>query len=142
MSLKSIKLLMLVSGIYDGILGLAFALGAVTLFRVFGVTLPNHLGYIRFPGLVLLIFAAMFFRIAADPVKRREQLAYGMALKASYVALVAWYWVRGDMPAMWIPLAWIDAAFLVLYVFAWRALIAAAATASLRESEQRAVYKS
>lgn len=120
MSLLWIRIIMVLSGIYDGLLGLAFFLAAPAVFRIAGVIPPNHFGYVRFPGLILLIFAVMFLRIAADPVARREQILYGMALKVSYFSLVFWYQFRGGIPTLWIPFAWADVAFFLLFIACWR----------------------
>jgi len=117
-----IKLVLAASGIYDAVIGLAMFFAAPALFRAFHVELPNHDGYIRFPALVLLIFAVMFFRAAADPVARREMLLYGAALKLSYFGLVFWYQFNGGVPRMWVPLAWADVAFFTLFVMGWRSV--------------------
>jgi hypothetical protein len=111
------------SGIYDGVLGLAFLVFPVTIYRVAQVTPPNHWGYIRFLALLLLIFAGMFFAIAANPQKRREQMLYGMALKISYAATVFAYQLQpGGIPALWVPWAWADLVFLILFWWSWRSL--------------------
>ncbi len=115
-----IKPLFVLAGLYDGILGLAFLFSAMAIFRGFGVEPPNHVGYVQFPALLLLIFAAMFFHIAADPVRHRGLIPYGMALKLSYSGLVFWHQATGGLPFMWIPWAWADLAFFVLFAAAWR----------------------
>ena len=120
MPITWIKAFFLLSGLYDGLLGIVFFLFPAQIFRMAAVTPPNHYGYVQFSALLLIVFGAMFLRIAADPVTRREQMLYGMGLKASYVSLVLWYQLRGGVPALWIPWAWIDAVFLVLFFVAWR----------------------
>jgi hypothetical protein len=123
MSKTWVKVVLFLSGIYDAALGLAFSLGGPALLRELHIVPPNHGGYIRFPGLVLLIFAAMFLRAAGDPLRRSDVLLYGAALKVSYFSLVFWYQFRGSLPGrMWIPLAWTDVAFFVLMVMGWRAV--------------------
>ena len=120
MSIRWIKLLLLVCGIYDLLLGAVVAIAPAAFFRIAGVTPPNHYGYVQFPALLLIIFGAMFLRAAADPVRRRDVIVYGMALKASYSGLVFWYELHGGVPALWIPWAWADLAFLLLFLVAWR----------------------
>ncbi len=117
---KWIKPLFVVAGLYDGILGLAFLFFAMPLFDWFGVTRPNHVGYVQFPALLLMIFGAMFFRIAANPVKNRDLILYGVALKVSYSGLVFWHELTAGIPSMWLPWAWLDLGFLVLFLLAWR----------------------
>jgi hypothetical protein len=109
-----------IAGIYDGVLGLAFLFFPASLFRWFDVTAPNHLGYVRFPALLLIVFALMFFQIAKDPGKYRCLMPYGMGLKIAYCSTVFGYALAGGMPGMWIPWAWADLVFLGLFLLAWR----------------------
>lgn len=121
MSVRWIKTLLIVAAIYDGVAGIVFLLAPATLFNMAGVVPPNHFGYVQFPALLLVIFAAMFLHASTDPAARREVLTYGMALKASYSGLVFWYAFHGGVPALWIPWAWADLGFLLLFFLAWRA---------------------
>ena len=120
MNLKWVRTLFVIAGLYDGILAVAFLLFAPAIFQRFGIEPPNHLGYVKFPALLLLIFTAMFFRIAGAPVKNRELILYGVALKIAYCGTVFWYQITQGIPFMWIPWAWADLAFLVLFLIAWK----------------------
>ena len=120
MTVSWIKVVLTLSGIYDGVIGLIFLLVPATLFRTAGITPPNHFGYVQFPALLLIIFGIMFLRAASDPVGRRETLIYGMALKASYAGLVFWYQLHGGVPMLWVPFAWADTAFFILFFFGWK----------------------
>jgi len=115
-----IRILLILSGLYDGLLGVVVVVAPSALFTAFHVTPPNHFGYVQFPALMLIIFGVMFLRAAANPVARRELIAYGIALKASYSGLVFWYQFHGGVPNLWIPWAWADLLFLVLFFLAWR----------------------
>lgn len=108
-----------VAAVYDGILGLAFVGLAPTIFDAFGVTRPNHLGYVQFPGLLLIVFALMFARIARAPQPNRHLMIYGILLKASFCGVVFWHWLLHDVPGMWKPLALADAVFGALFVWAY-----------------------
>jgi len=120
MAITWIKVVLTASGIYDFVIGLVFLLAPAALFRVAGVIPPNHFGYVQFPALFLIIFGVMFLRAAADPVARRDQLLYGMALKASYAGLVFWYQLHGGVPMLWIPFAWADVCFFIVFLLGWR----------------------
>lgn len=120
MSTSLVKALFVVAGIYEGLLGLAFLTLPLQIFEMFAVEPPNHLGYVQFPALLLVVFAVMFFKVASDPLKYRELIPYGCGLKMSYCGLVFYYDMSGGIPAMWIPFAWADLAFLVLFVLAWK----------------------
>ena len=76
------------SAIYDLAIGAAFLVMGASLFEKFDVVPPNHPGYFQFPALILLIFAAIFARIAINPIRNRSLILYGVALKASYSGLV------------------------------------------------------
>lgn len=122
MWMKWIKALFAICGVYDGALGAAFLVMPAAIYRISGVTPPNHFGYVQFPALLLVVFGAMFFMIAADPAVRREQILYGMALKASYFGLVFWYQLNGGVPMLWIPFAWADLVCFFLFWLAWKEL--------------------
>lgn len=122
MSIKWIKLLFLVSGIYDALLGVSFLLFGTEIFRLANVTPPNHMGYVQFPALLLILFGIMFLLIVRDPHGRREWIPFGMGLKASYFGLVFWHELLGDIPRLWIPWAWADLIFFLLFLAAWRNL--------------------
>jgi hypothetical protein len=122
MSLTWVKVLLVICGIYDGLLGIVVVLAPATFFRIANVTPPNHFGYVQFPALLLIIFCVIFLRGAADPAKRKDALCYGIALKASYSGLVFWYELHGGVPMLWIPWAWTDLGFLALFLLALRAV--------------------
>lgn len=122
MSLKWIKFLFLASGIYDAVLGSIFLLFGLEVFRQAGVTPPNHVGYIQFPAMLLILFGIMFLQIAGDPEKRREWIPFGMGLKFSYFGVVFWHEIHTGIPMLWIPFAWIDLCFFALFFVVWRQL--------------------
>lgn len=119
MSIKWVKILFVIAGLYDLILGIAFIGFASAVFAYYGVEPPNHMAYVKFPALLLLVFAAMYFRIACNPILNRELILFGCGLKVSYVVIAFWYELTIGIPSMWMPWAWADLAFLVLFVIAW-----------------------
>lgn len=114
-----IKPLFVFAALYDGVLGLAFLFASAAIFAFYGVEPPNHPAYVQFPALLLLIFAAMFLVIAANPAKHHALIPYGIALKASYSGLAFWYEATRGIPSMWMPWAWGDLAFLIVFAYAW-----------------------
>lgn len=119
---KWIKILFLVAALYDGILGVAFIVAPGAIFAMYGVEPPNHMAYVQFPAFLLIIFAVMFYRVAMDPVANRDLILYGCGLKVAYSGLAFWYELTTGIPSMWIPWAWADLVFLVLFVASWRGL--------------------
>lgn len=120
------KPLFYVSALYDGLLGLAFFSCNEGIFEYFHVTPPNHPGYVKFPALLLIIFGLLFLKIARDPEANRDLIVYGILLKIAYAGLVFWYHFTTGVPQMWMWCAYIDTAFLILYILAWRKRIARA----------------
>jgi hypothetical protein len=119
MNIRWIRWLFAIAGIYDFGLGGAFLVSGPSLFETAGVPEPNHWGYPQFGALLLMTFGAMFFAVAASPVANRNLIPFGMLLKLSYVGIVAYYWVLGDVPLLFKPFAFIDALMLVLFGLAY-----------------------
>ena len=128
MSHRWIKAAFIVSGIYDLVLGGVMFFASPQVFQWAGITGPDP-GYVQFPALLVALFGLMFLQIGAGPAARREMIPYGIGLKAAYCGVVFWYQMKGTAPAMWLPLAWIDFVFLILFVIAWRKLAPKAAQA-------------
>jgi hypothetical protein len=89
---------------------------------MYGVEPPNHMAYVQFPAFLLIIFAVMFYRVAMDPIGNRDLILYGCGLKASYCMLVLVYALTSGISSMWIPWAWADLVFLVLFAISWMSL--------------------
>ena len=119
MQMRWIRVLFAVSALYDGVLGIAFLFFGSAIFHQTGTPLPNHMGYIAFPALLLILFGVMFWRVAADPIRNRDLVLYGVGLKASYSGVAFWYEVHGGIPSLWLPWAWIDLLFLLMFFIAW-----------------------
>jgi hypothetical protein len=119
MSVSTVRLLFVVAGLYDFVIGLAFLFFGPQVFDAAAVPHPNHWGYLQFGSLLLIIFGVMFFAVAHNPVANRNLIPYGMLLKVSYTGLVAYYWVTTDCPFMFKPFAVIDAVMFVLLFLAY-----------------------
>ncbi len=130
MNRRSIAWLFRVAALYDGVLGLAFVFFWRAIFSRMGVPPPNHGAYVQFPGLLLLIFAALFLQIARDPGANRDLILYAIALKIAYSGTVFWYQLTTGIPSMWTWFAWADLAFLVLFVVARQSLRSSARAAA------------
>jgi hypothetical protein len=124
-----IATIFIAAALYDGLLGLAFLFAASSVFAFYGVTPPNHYGYVQFPAAVLIIFALMFVAVARRPLPNRNLIPYGILLKLAYSLTVLYYWISSGIPGMWKPFAVID--LLTVIPFAW-------AYASLRDTKKPA----
>jgi hypothetical protein len=116
---RMVSIVFALSGVYDGLLGSAFLLAPASLFANFGVTPPNHWGYVQFGAAVLIVFAIMFFQVAANPAANRNLIPYGILVKLAYTGVVLAYWLSEGLPDMWKPFAIIDTVFAILFTLAW-----------------------
>ena len=115
-------MLFIVAALYDGVLGAAFLFASGALFDWFGVTPPNHPGYVQFPAALLIVFAVMFMAIAVNPVRNRNLIPYGILLKMSYCGVVSFHWLTAGIPDMWKPFCVFDLCFPHCLHWAWAAL--------------------
>jgi hypothetical protein len=107
------------SALYDGLLGLIFLLSPGAMYERFGVTPPNHWGYVQFPAAMLIIFGVMFLQVAVNPAANRNLIPYGFLLKVAYSGTVFAYWFTVGIPDMWKPFAVADTVFAIAFTWAW-----------------------
>lgn len=119
---KWIRPFYIISALYDGILGVLFLVFPLQLFKVVNVVPPNHIGYVQFPALLLIVFAVIFFNIARDPLENKNLILYGILLKFSYCSVVLYYWVLGSIPSFWVPFAFFDLAFMITFIFSYKVI--------------------
>ena len=121
-STRAISVLYWLVALYDGILGAAFLLAPGEVYRMAGITPPNHWAYVQFPAALLVIFSLMFVAIARNPVPNRNLVIFGILLKVAYCSLAFWYWFADGIPTIWKPFAVIDLITALLFVWCYRAL--------------------
>jgi hypothetical protein len=117
-----VPLLFCVAAIYDAILGTAFLLAPAQVFDWLDIPPPNHLGYVQFPGALLVVFALMYAAVARKPKENRNLIPYGILLKVSYCGVVLLHWVSSELHWIWKQFFIADFVFLALFVWAWRAI--------------------
>lgn len=122
MSLDQMKLLFVIAGLYDLLIGAVFLLFGAQLFSAAEIPPPNHWGYLQFAALELIIFGLMFLAVSRDPASQRGMIVYGLLLKASYVGLAGYYWIVGECPRLFQPFVVIDAIMFVLFLIAYTGL--------------------
>lgn len=119
---KWIRPLFVFAALYDIVLGAAYFVLYPTLYARFGVTLPNHPGYVQLNALFVAIMGVGFWMVANAPARNRDMITLGALFKAAYAGIVFVYWARGMMPSMWLIWAVCDTLFLVSFLVALRAL--------------------
>lgn len=122
MNLKTIKMLFIISALYDFILGVVFLIGFKQIYNYFSITLPNHDGYVQFGAALVTIFGVGFWFVAQDPQRNRDIIKMGILLKLSYAGVVFCHAAFGNLPAIWLPFAWFDVIFLIFFIFSLKAL--------------------
>jgi hypothetical protein len=121
MSVKSVRWLFTIAGLYDIVLGAAFLVAGGAILTKFGVTLPPHDAYLQFPALLLVVFGLMFLAVAARPHANRNLIFYGLLMKLSYGGVILWHWV-GTSPGiddLWKPFAVLDVIWAALFLWAY-----------------------
>ena len=121
---------LLVLAIYDTVLGILFLIAYEAIYAAFGVTPPNHPAYVQFGAANVVIIGIGFWLAARAPERNRDILKLGFLTKIAYAGIVFGYLLRGMMPGMWVPFAWIDLVMAIGLVAALRAIPAPAAPAS------------
>ena len=122
MNEKTLKIFYVIAALYDGVLGVAFLLFPAAIYAMYAVEPPNHMAYVQFPALLLIVFGAMFFQISRNPAKNRELILYGCGLKVSYCSMVFGYMATSGVPAMYVPFAYADLVFLALFIMTYKSL--------------------
>lgn len=122
MAPKWIRPLFVFAALYDILLGAAYFVFYPALYARFGVTLPNHPGYVQLNALFVAIMGVGFWMVANAPARNRDLILLGSLFKAAYAGIVFLYWARGMMPSMWLIWAVCDTLFLVSFLVALRAL--------------------
>jgi hypothetical protein len=108
----------LVAAVYDIALGVAFMAAGGTILDAIGMARPPHDAYIQLAALFIVIQGASYLLPARDPSSNRGVVWVGVAYKASYAALVAWYLIVGGIPSMFfVPWAVIDAGFMIGFLW-------------------------
>ena len=119
MTKQNLKLLFVVAGLYDIILGGVFLFFHDAIFGTLGMAPVGHPTYAQFPSLLVFIFGVMFMQISTNPVLYRPMIPYGMAMKAAFTGVAIWSFLSVGLPALWIPVFVADLAFLILFFMAW-----------------------
>ena len=116
-----IRLVFVLSGLYDMLAGIVFLFFAPAIYQRAGIPPPSHPAYVQLPSLVIMVFGAMFFQISKDPQANRNLIPFGLGFKASYCIVILLHAMAHKMPFLMLPFAWADIVCLVLFAAAYRA---------------------
>ena len=122
MNAKTIKTFFIFAAFYDFILGVIFLIWFKQIYNYFNIALPNHDGYVQFAAALVTIFGIGFWFVAQDPQRNRDIIKMGILLKLSYSGIAFYHAALGNLPGIWLPFAWFDAIFLVLFIYALKVI--------------------
>ncbi|MFA6169653.1 MAG: hypothetical protein WCW67_01730 [Candidatus Margulisiibacteriota bacterium] len=114
--------LFVAAALYDGLLGLIGVAVPVWVYAQFNMPLPEHLGYVQLPALLMIVLAFAFIAIARDPRGNKNLIWYGVMVKVAFCLVAFGHFFFGTIPAMLLPFAIVDLIFIGLFIGAERAV--------------------
>lgn len=115
------RMLFLVAAIYDLALGLAFFFFYTPIFEAIGMPAPSHVSYVHLSAIFVAVQGLGYWFVYQDPLANLGIVKVGIAYKASYSALAAYYLIVGQIPSMFYALFGLfDLLFLVGFVMFMR----------------------
>ena len=105
----------LFAAIYDGLLGLAFFLFYPRIYAWFGITLPNHPGYVQLPALFIAIMGLADYYVYRDMVRNRDIVKIRILMKLAFSLSCFYHYFFGSLPTLWVNIAVFNVVFLVPY---------------------------
>lgn len=118
----------LFAAIYDGLLGLAFFLFYPRIYAWFGITLPNHPGYVQLPALFIAIMGLADYYVYRNMMRNRDIVKIRILMKLAYSLSCFYHYFFGSLPTLWVNIAVFNFVFLVPYILFLRASAASAAS--------------
>lgn len=119
---KIIAPLFIAAALYDGLLGLAGIAAPAWVYAQLNMPLPEHLGYVQLPALLMIVLAFAFIAIARDPRGNKNLIWYGVMVKVAFCLVAFGHYFFGTIPAMFLPFAIVDLVFIGLFIWVERAL--------------------
>jgi hypothetical protein len=93
----SYKTFFLIAAVYDLVLGAVFFLLYDPLFAALGIALPNNISYIHLTAAFVFVQGVGYWFVFQDPDDNRGIVKIGVAYKAAFSGLAAYYWAIGDL---------------------------------------------
>ncbi|OGX46092.1 MAG: hypothetical protein A3G38_00995 [Omnitrophica WOR_2 bacterium RIFCSPLOWO2_12_FULL_51_8] len=92
------KLFFIVVGVYDVLLGGAFAVFYKNIYAYLNIALPNHPGYIFVPALFIIAGGIGEFLIAKDPLRNVDLAIMRLLMKLSFALAVFYSYFKFGVP--------------------------------------------
>lgn len=108
----------LIAALYDIVLGIVFLVGGETVLDAIGMTLPPHIAYIQLAAVFVFVQGLSYLFPWRDAWSNTGIVWVGVAYKAGYAALAAYYLLLGTLPSnFFIPWAISDLCFMVGFLW-------------------------
>ena len=116
-ALDRYRLPLLLTAIYDGLLGLIFLFFSGPIFRSLGIEPPANPVYVQLAAGLIAIMGLAFYLAWRDPLVNSDLVLVGVVFKAFYVLLAIYAQIRGEIPhGLFLVFAGIDAVFLLVFL--------------------------
>ena len=96
------KLFFIVVGVYDVLLGGAFALFYKNIYAYLNIALPNHPGYIFVPALFIIAGGIGEFLIAKNPLRNVDLAIMRLLMKLSFALAVFYSYFKFGVPPIFV----------------------------------------
>jgi hypothetical protein len=108
----------LVAAVYDIALGIAFMVAGESILAAIGMETPPHVAYIQLAAVFVTVQGISYLLPWHDAWSNRGVVWVGVAYKASYAALAAWYLALGILPSVFfVPWAVVDLGFMIGFLW-------------------------
>ncbi len=111
----------LFAAVYDALLGLLFFFFHPQIYAWFGITPPNHPGYVQLPAIFISIMGLADYYVYLDIVRNRDIVKIRILMKLAYSLLCFYHYVFGSLPTLWVNIAVFNVVFIVPYLLFLRA---------------------
>ncbi len=87
------KILFLIAGFYDFVLGASFLFFYRPLFNLMNMSIPSNPSYLTFSALVIMFFGIFLFMISLDLRGTKRMIIFAIFIKFSYIITVVYYFL-------------------------------------------------
>ncbi|MFH1505747.1 MAG: hypothetical protein ABIE94_02045 [archaeon] len=111
------KVMFLIAGIYDFILGILFFFFYVPIYTVLNITLPTYPSYLQMAAAFVIAMGIGYYLVYKNLYRNIDLVKLGIVYKAVYSALTAYFYFTGVANIAFLWFAIIDAVFFVLFIW-------------------------
>ncbi|MBF0523270.1 MAG: hypothetical protein HQL24_09480 [Candidatus Omnitrophica bacterium] len=114
--MKLIKAIFFLCALSYVMYAVMFGLFAPQFFQYMNIVPPNHWGYVNFIGATSIIFAIMAFKVAKDPLGKKELIPYVIMYKLFYTIVIFVNKIIYGVPQVWVSMAYLSGIFTAILI--------------------------